>query len=282
MIDKKDIDSNLTCYNPSSSGSYISIRVQEKSKNQTEVNSIFIYNRNTRTLKRIATPSDALKPSCAFYTGIEDARIVTYDNRLWFIATSTHASDTMISEMIVGRFNKDVTGIEFAQHLDFGVKPLKNTCPFVWNGKLCLMDIYMLTVYEIVFEKGEDGSESCKPVVLKSLRPCNGVTKRMVYGSTSPVNLHGNIWGCVVHEHIKQARDRTMSLAYISYWMEFDVDRGMVSFFSTPFIVAQWGIEFISGIEYNQETEEVELYMGVADKVAVIARTKLYNLRVGY
>lgn len=282
LIDKKSVDPSLTFYNPSISASHICMRVLEKSKNQTEVNCIAMYSRDKKTLKRIATPKDALKPSCAFYTGIEDARIVAYEGRVWFIATSTHASSSMMSEMIIGRFNDDVSAIDFVQHLEFGVKPLKNTCPFVWNGKLCLVDIYTLTIYEIVIEKGDDGKESCRLEVIKSLRPCHGMSRCMVYGSTSPVHLHGNTWGCVVHEHIKQARDRTMSLAYISYWMEFDIERGMVSFFSTPFIIAQWGVEFVSGIEYSAKDGVVELYMGIADKVAVVARAKLYDLRVGY
>jgi hypothetical protein len=63
--------------------------------------------------------------------------------------------------------------------------------------------------------------------------------------------------------------------------MEFDIERGMATFISSPFIVAQWGVEFVSGIEYYKDKNEIEIFLGVNDQVAVVAKTKLQDLRVG-
>jgi hypothetical protein len=63
--------------------------------------------------------------------------------------------------------------------------------------------------------------------------------------------------------------------------MEFDIERGVITSFSSPFIVAQWGVEFVSGIEYYRDRDEIELYLGAQDQVALVAKTKLYQLRCG-
>jgi hypothetical protein len=236
-------------------------------------------------MKKIAVPTNTLTPSCGLYQGIEDSRLVQYKDRLWFVSTSTHITESMHSEMLIGRFDPTVSEIEFTQFLDFGMKPLKNMCPFVYNDKLCVIDTYDLKIYEIVCDSIEDENgnkkDFYKPVVIKTLRPCNGLLPHTMRGSTSPIHLHGNIWGCIVHEHIRQAREKMISLAYVSYWMEFDIEREMVTSFSTPFIVAQWGVEFVSGIEYYPEKDEIELFLGVQDQIALVAKTKLYQLRSG-
>jgi len=139
----------------------------------------------------------------------------------------------------------------------------------------------MLTLYEIVCDTDENGKDTYKPIVFKKITPCAGLEMNSMRGSTCPIHLHGNLWGCVVHEHIRRAREKQISLAYISYWMEFDIERGMATFISSPFIVAQWGVEFVSGIEYYKDKNEIEIFLGVNDQVAVVAKTKLQDLRVG-
>lgn len=271
----------FTYFNPSSTYPYIYVRATEKTHN-TEINHMFIYNRQDKTMKKINVPTNTLKPSCGLYQGIEDSRIIIYQDRVWFISTSTHITGSMHSEMLIGRFDTSVSEIEFTQYLDFGgIKPLKNMCPFVYKDKLCVIDTYELKIYEITCETTEDESKVYRPVVIQTLRPCTGLLPHTMRGSTSPIHLHGNLWGCIVHEHIRQAREKMISLAYVSYWMEFDIERGVVTSLSAPFIVAQWGVEFISGIEYYRDRDEIELFLGVQDQVALIAKTKLYHLRSG-
>jgi hypothetical protein len=101
-------------------------------------------------------------------------------------------------------------------------------------------------------------------------------------GSTSPVYLHGNTWGFVVHDIIFNDDLRLVTrLSYIHHWVEMDMERGVVTFISTPFWCVHWGIEYISGIRYNKETEELDLMLGVQDQEAVLIKTTLQDLRVG-
>lgn len=271
----------FTYFNPSSCTPYLYIRTIEKMGTASETNHITIYHRETGVMKCIKTPPEMLLSTCGFYRGIEDARIFLYQGRLWFIATSTHISDNYLSQMMIGRMDEEVTRVEFVQHLDFGVRPLKNTCPFVHEDRIFVIDTFTLCLYTIEGEAQEDGKVVYRPVLHKKLAPCAGLAPHTMRGSTCPIHLHGNLWGCIVHEHIRQAREKMMSLAYISYWMEFDLERGAVTYVSSPFVAAHWGIEFISGIEYYRDRDEVELFLGVNDQMAVVAKTKLYDLRVG-
>jgi hypothetical protein len=218
-------------------------------------------------------PSGVLQPTYNYYQGIEDTRIIMYHDRLWFVSTSTHVSCSMRSEMLLGYFNQDTSQIEHCEYIDIGICPLKNICPFLYNDALYLIDIYTFNVYFV-----EQKPSLCVTIV-STLAPCTGIKRRTMRGSTSPVLLHGNLYGCVIHEHIPKACGG--AFAYISYWMEFDMERKAVTFVSAPFFITCLGIEFISGIEYDPKQDTVELYLGFKDKVPVVAYTTLHDLRVG-
>lgn len=270
-------------FNPSSAFPYIYVRATEKIETplSADVNHMLVYSYETDRMSMISIPKGLLKPTCNYYQGIEDTRLVMFNGRLWFVSTSTHVARSMRSEMIIGYFDAGARAIEHANHVDFGTRPIKNICPFVCDGCLYTIDMYTLTIYSIVEEKHEDGSTTCAARRLKALRPCSGVKEHTLRGSTNPVHLHGNLWGCVAHTHIP--RVPSGACGYISYWVEFDMARGAVTFCSTPFIVSCLGIEFISGIEYYPATGNgiVELYFGVEDKDPMVAATTLHDLRVG-
>lgn len=276
---------SFTYFNPSSAHPYIYVRATETvdtpELGTVHINHMFIYNYATDKMSMIGIPSEMLVPSYNVHQGIEDTRMVHHNNRLWFLSTSTHVSQSMQSEMMVGYYNKGITGIEFAQHLDFKTKPIKNVCPFVYKDTLCAVDMYTLTLYHIVPDPAAPvGTQRYVPVVAAKIRPCSAMAGHKVRGSTNPVHLHGNTWGCVVHDHI-QRFPPTGAHAYISYWLEFDIDRCAVTFFSPPFYVCYFGIEFVSGIEYLAERDTVELYLGVKDEHPMVATTTLHDLRVG-
>lgn len=274
LFDNNEPNKELKYFNPSSAFPYLYVRATKKEE-ITEINHMFIYNYNTDIIQQIEIPYNMLSPTCAVYQGIEDARIVFFQNRLWFLASSTHISGSMQSEMLIGYFDPEVEKIEHIQFLDLGDRPVKNICPFVYQNKIQIIDVYNLKIYEI---DNENGMYNAK--LVKVLKPCSGLSLHTMRGSTSPIHLHGNIWGCVVHQHIRKA-DARNALSYVSFWMEFDIECCIVTFLSSPFYVAYWGVEFISGIEYYKDRDEIELYLGVQDKIAIVAYTSLYNLRYG-
>jgi hypothetical protein len=102
-------------------------------------------------------------------------------------------------------------------------------------------------------------------------------------GSTSPVHLHGNTWGVIAHDIIfNDTPNILMRCSYVHHWIEFDIVRGAITFISRPFFVAHWGIEYISGIQYDKNNSNpVSLYIGIDDKQPLLCKTTLAHLRVG-
>jgi hypothetical protein len=288
LIDEKTFSKNVVVFNPSIAFPVIYIRKVEHF-NTKEENSAVLYNISTRSAHNINMPQNMLMKNVNRFTGVEDMRICWYKNTLWFSGTCTHASENMKSEMVVGYFDKELTRIERMSHIAIGSSGsvVKNVCPFVVgtgsDSKLLLFDILLHSIYELS-EKVDDNGAWQKFIATKvrKLVPANGVSIDGYRGSTSPVHLHGNTWGVIVHDIIFNDNSTLVTqLSYIHHWMEFDVETGVVSFVSTPFWVIHWGIEYISGIHIDKNKCNVSLYMGVNDSMAFKFDTTLYDLRCG-
>lgn len=283
LIDKNSLPPNTTFFNPSRAGRYIYIRSTTHSETG-EKNSAIIYDTVTSVAHNIPSPWTLLAPTVNLFQGIEDLRIVEYNGLLWFTGTCTHASDHQINDLIIGHFSKDLTTVERISAVDIGSRPVKNVCPFVRNGRLYILDIFFKKTYEIVdAPEGEGAPPPLIAVPASVLVEGGGQSIAGLRGSTSPVHLHGNIWGVVIHDIIyRNNKTLVTRLSYIHHWMEFDIERAAITFVSTPFYVAHWGIEYISGIHLDAATGTVMLYFGVEDKMAFQCATTLTNLRVGY
>ena len=283
LIDEKSLPPNLCLFNPSVAHPMMYIR-QNVHSATNETNSVLLVNMDTKKQHNIPCPFHMLKKNCNTYQGIEDLRICWFRDALWFTATSTHASDSMKSEMLLGHFDKDLTRVERIMYIDLGCKPAKNVCPYVVADSLHLLDMYMMCVYKV----GEIGEEQTqfvatkeKPLVYGTGLPGPNLPSKF-RGSTSPVHLHGTTWGCIVHDII--FNDQTVlvtQLSYLHHWIEFDVASGVISFVSTPFWVAHWGIEYVSGVHLSDDRKGISLYLGLQDKSAAVCHTTLANVRYG-
>ena len=286
LVDEKSIPPNTCLFNPSVAHPILYIRQNVYAATKQE-NSVLLVDTEKKKQYNIACPFNMLRPNCNMFQGIEDLRICWFNNMLWFTATSTHASQNNMSEMLVGHFSKDLTRVERMSYVDLGVKPAKNVCPYVVDNKLHLLDIYTMAIYEVTDSCSDSDNSKYVATKVKSLvygagLPGPSMQGSKFRGSTSPVHLHGNTWGCVVHDII--FNDQTVlvtQLSYIHHWIEFDVVSGVISFISTPFWVAKWGIEFISGIQLADDRKGVSLYIGIEDKSCIQCHTTLANLRYG-
>ena len=313
IIDEKTLPPNNVFFNPSIAYPIIYIRRNEHFKTK-EVNSVFLYNIDTKQNYTIPSPSQFLKNNVNLYTGIEDLRICWYKDLLWFSGTCTHVSDNMTSELCVGHFNKELTCVERMSYVDLGVSPVKNVCPFVVGDDLLLFDMYLMAIYKCYevnesvhvtivsdsvtgidnlslddktdkTDKTEKNEKTGKWLnfAAKKVRPLvHGESIKIdgYRGSTSPVHLHGNTWGVIVHDIIFNDQAALVTrLSYLHIWLEFDVSTGEITFVSTPFWVAIWGIEYVSGIRI--ENDNVTLFMGINDISTLTYTTTVYNLRVG-
>lgn len=265
ILDKFILANNMEVFNPSKAGDWIYLR-NNKKVTFTSTSSILLYNDVTCNYKIIESPLHMMEETQNLYKGLEDLRLCTYMDRIWFTCTSTHLSKNMTNEMGVGYFDKDLNKVEVIEKLDICDKHVKNITPFVHKDCLLLLDTYTMTVYKLA----EDFNIS-KYITLDI------VSDIKYKGSTSPIHLHGSIYGCVVHDTIHLSKWEKIS--YLHYWLEFNIDLGIVTFVSAPFLVLVWGLEFISGIDKKESS--IYLYMGLNDKKPIRIHTTLSNLRVG-
>jgi hypothetical protein len=282
LIDKSKFPNNVVLFNPSADGPYIYIRTNQHSPT-CETNSITIFNQDNNKLHLIGPPMDILKPNANLFKGIEDLRIVVFEGQIWFTATTTHASDNMTNELLFGCLDRDLQRVIDMSVVDIGVLPVKNVCPFVWQDKIFLLDAYLRKIYNVA--KDPDTGKFVATVE-KDLILAMGVPDKKYRGSTSPIHLHGNTWGFIVHDIIFNDDIRLVTrLAYFHHWVEMDVVRGVITFVSAPFWCTTWGIEYISGIRMKQKDNpgknKIELYMGVHDENAVLFETTIEDLRIG-
>lgn len=283
IVDEGSVPPNHALFNPSYAAPIIYIRGTRHTA-LDETNFAILYNENTKEHRHVESPMDKLAPNVNLFKGIEDLRICWFEDRLWFAGTTTHASHRMTNELIVGHFDKDLKVVERISCVDIGSLPVKNVCPFVWQHKLHLLDAYKKKIYQLYDDTDTKTGEwkGFKVSTRRTLEPAQGVSQEEFRGSTSPIHLHGNTWGCVVHDIIFNDNTRLVTrLSYIHHWMEFDIELGKITFISSPFWIARWGIEYVSGIQQKPGTDEITLYVGVADRLPITIKTTLHDLRIG-
>lgn len=282
LLDTSNLPQNQVFFNPSADGPYVYIRTTVHTP-VDETNHLILHNEDTKMTYNIPSPLHLLKENCNLFKGIEDLRIVIYNKRIWFSGTTTHASEHMTNEMVVGHLDEKLTCVERMSVIDIGIRPVKNVCPFVYNGTLRLIDPYLRAIYE-VDEEVNDNNEFVRFRIHKvcDITAAQGIPDKGYRGSTSPVHLHGNTWGFVVHDIIFNDNEQLVTrLAYYHHWVEIDMERAVVTYFSSPFWCLHWGIEYISGIRYKKESNEIELFMGIQDNKPAKCVTTLADLRVG-
>ena len=288
LVDEKAVPQNHVMFNPSYSHPILYLRINRHSATQ-ETNIVVLHNVETKQSFTIESPDSMLQKTVNLFQGIEDLRICWFDDKLWFSGTCTHASPNMTSELVVGHFNKELTKVERMSHVDIGSIPVKNVCPFVLDNKLMLLDIFLKAIYVVADKMEVDVDDETRmswtcftATKVRDLTTGQGLSIDGYRGSTSPVHLHGNTWGCVVHDIIFNDQASLVTrLSYIHHWVEFDVATGVVSFVSSAFWVAHWGIEYVSGIYMDKNENTVTLYLGVNDNMPVSFKTTLANIRHG-
>lgn len=272
LIDTSMFPKNMVMYNPSASGDYISIRVTV-SEHNVQMNKIALYSKVQKTLSIIDSPLHLLHPSCNLYKGLEDVRIVCYNDFIWFTASSTHATERMTNELVLGRFDKNANKVEKIWVIDVGILPVKNVVLFVDKDVLFLLDVFQKKIFALDYDNDSDTYTARQVHMLEGME---GDFK----GSTSPVHIHGNTWGCVIHTDVRNEEPTHFNrLSYMHYWMEFDLARGAVTFISSAFWCASWMFEYISGIEYDKTSHQVTLYGGIQDTTPLTVTTYLSKLR---
>jgi len=297
IIEKESLPEKTFMFNPSLAYPYLYLRTNIVSDAQ-DTNVVTLHNMQTKETRTIATVG--LQPSVNLYQGLEDLRLVLFNDKLWFTATSTHASDKMISQILIGYFNDTKTEIEKITTLHSSDDiPMKNVVPFVHNNSLKLLDIYTMSIYTVTEAQIDSEVTTTADSEATATAPdseatatkldCNvensgslksdKIRSNMLRTSTSPFHLHGNMYGVIAHDVIQTKVN--IKLSYIHYYLEFDISSGNITFISEPFWVLHWGVEFVSGVFFDKSSGSVVLYLGYDDKYPYMATTTLSDLRVG-
>jgi hypothetical protein len=190
----------------------------------------------------------------------------------------------MTSALVIGYFDKNYKKVEQISNVDIGSLPVKNMSLYVFNDKLYMLDIYLKGIYEITEDIDEKTNKFSKFVATKvmTLNCGTGISIEGLRGSTAALHLHGNIFCCIIHDIIFNDQTTLVTrLSYLHLYMEFDAKTGIVTFLSSPFWIANWGIEYCSGFAIHPDKNNVELYLGINDQQAVTYKTTLQDLRCG-
>lgn len=141
---------NHLFYNPSvdETGEFIYLRNTEIRPNH-EYNHFILYHQPTQELRKVSIPDGFLLPTFNAYRGIEDVRIVKHNGRLWFTATSTHATNDMRNTVLLGFLDNKNTKVEYITVLSNFEPPTKNINPYVYDGDLYLLDAYGMRLYKV-------------------------------------------------------------------------------------------------------------------------------------
>jgi len=283
FIDPKSLPKNTVVLNPSIAYPMLYLRTIKHYQIE-EHNSIILYDLVKKTSYDIDSPWNKLKSNINLFKGIEDLRITWFNHKLWFAGTCTHCSDDMTSALVIGYFDNNYTKVEKISHVDIGSLPVKNMSLYVFEDKLYMLDIFLKQIYEITEEIDEKRNIFKKFVATKvmPLKCGQGLSLDGLRGSTSAQHLHGNTYCCIIHDIIFNDQTSLVTrLSYLHIYIEFDAKTGIVSFMSSPFWIANWGIEYCSGFHIDNDKNNVDLYLGINDQQAIIYKTTLADLRCG-
>ena len=87
-----------------------------------------------------------------------------------------------------------------------------------------------------------------------------------------------NLYGALVHDLYIVFGERY----YLHHWIEIDISQWKLVYMSKPFILAYFGIEFATGITWeNDDHKTVKIYFGLKNTRAYYTICSLQDLRQG-
>lgn len=235
-------------------------------------------------------------PTLSDLTGLEDARIITFNGSLFFTATLPHVkiADSIADSVFfaqgpyLGRLNAERTGIERLFKVGEGVlkEPIKNVVPFVDGDVFGLFDAFTGMGYHVRDPYCSTAADQ-EVVPLFRLAYPRWLRGGVIRGGTSPVRLANGVWGCFVHASFSMGTDPgaresgappfRIAQDYVHLWMEFDPRSGRFSL-SRPFYFLGGAVEFASGLLLLSE-DELVVSIGYQDVEAYLISVRLSDLR---
>jgi len=208
---------------------------------------------------------------------IEDLRIFDYNHSVWFVGSKRDDATNTFWETFLCEFDKKCDSIKKIHHT-FRVEKdhIKNIVPLVStsNNGLYVIDINKADVYEY------DYSKNIKKFKLDMSLQKTLFPQSELCGSTQFVDLHENknTYGGVVHDLYIVLGQRY----YLHHWVEIDIKEWKLVYMSKPFILANFGIEFATGItRTNDSNDHFKIFFGLKNSCNFSTTCTLQELRQG-
>jgi len=194
------------------------------------------------------------KSPSLYSEGLEDLRIVEFNNKLWFSAV--YKNNNELYSTIIGFFNDSKNNIEKIVY-DFksdSNNNIKNIVPLVHDNLLHFIDTLNKIIYKLDNETLELSSDPLESTI----------DNLNIRGSTEFIKLNNNIYGGIVHNSINISKGYDINKYYYFHWIEIDMQPKTIIKLSKPFIFKNWGITFVSGIFLQKNT--LHIYYSEHDK----------------
>ena len=218
---------------------------------------------------------------------LEDLRIFDYNNSIWFIGFKRNDKD--IWESYLCEFDSKCDYVNHIHHIFRSDNNIKNVVPLVdvSTNRLYMLDICAATVYEYSTMSKDVSIVNSIDMSLKQ----NLFPKSNIYGSTQYLSLYNkdenndtnndtnnkNLYGAIVHDLYMVYGERY----YLHHWVEIDISQWKIVYMSKPFLLAFFGIEFASGITWDNDSNMFKIYFGLKNARSYYTTCTLQDLRQG-
>lgn len=185
--------------------------------------------------------------------GIEDIRLISYDDDLYYIGNNRETTETNIPKMILGSIkNNNIIQLHGINDNECQ----KNWSPFIHNNKL----LFVYSFYPLIILRPNIGTGLCS-IIKKQNYNLNLSSFR---GGSQGIWIDEFLY-FFIHE-VTYENHRT----YYHRVVKMNNDLDIVDI-SIPFYLEDWGIEYISGGYYNKKQNTIYISWGKNDNKACLS-----------
>jgi tetratricopeptide (TPR) repeat protein len=187
--------------------------------------------------------------------GIEDVRIMEFNNDIYFVGNSREVSPDNSPKMILGNYSITEKNVKNMVRL-YGYednKCQKNWSPFIYDNKLLLLYSFdPLVILEPDFETGEcnvfkNENQKYNYSILRGGSQGFYINDDLYFIAHEVIFDNGRIY---FHRFVKMTKD--LNIEKVSY----------------PFYFKDWGIEYVAGATYDKDNKKIIVSWGSNDKNA--------------
>jgi len=195
--------------------------------------------------------------------GIEDIRIIEYNNDIYFVGNTREATIQRMPRMVLGKIkNNNVESITLLNSYE-DTKCQKNWSPFVYNNKLLML----YSFDPLIILEPDLNTGTC--TVFKSQQQTKNYSR--FSGGSQGFYINDYLY-FITHEIVHEN-----GRYYFHRFIKMNKDLEIVAV-SVPFYFENWGIEYVAGATFDSQKNDILISWGNKDKSAYITSLPYENL----